>query len=57
MMTISKEVGLYINKSKTSAMTVHGDGEVEIDGERIEQMKKVKLLGSYITQVGDSCAE
>jgi len=42
----SKEVGLTINKSKTSAMTIHGKGSVEIE-ERIERGEKIKFLDSY----------
>eukprot|EP00795_Rhopilema_esculentum_P001461 gene1461-15890_t len=38
--TVSKEVGLVINKFKTSAMAVHRDREVEIDGEIIEPVKR-----------------
>jgi len=50
----SKEVGLPINKLKTSAMTIHGQGSVEIEGDRIEREEKIKFLGSYVTSDGDS---
>ena len=51
------EAGLDINKNKTSAMTIHGEGEIEIEAEKIEKVKKVKFLGSYITPKGDSCVD
>ena len=51
---VSKEVGLTINKSKTSTMTIHGEGSVEIEGESIEREEKIKFLGSYITPDGGS---
>jgi len=50
----SKEVGLPINKLKTSAMTIRGQGSVEIEGDRIEKEEKIKFLGSYVTSDGDS---
>ena len=55
--SISKEVGLNINKSKTSAMTVHGEGDVQMEGEKIDQVEKFKFLGSYITPTGDSTCD
>ena len=42
----SKDMGLGINMNKTSVMTVHGQGEIEIEGKKIEKVDKVKLLGS-----------
>ena len=50
----SEEVGLKINKSKTAALSVHGDGELELGGEKIKMVEKCKFLGSYITTKGDS---
>jgi len=50
----SKKVGLTINKSKVSAMTIHGKGSVEIEGERIERGEKIKFLGFYVTSDGNS---
>ena len=43
----SKEVGLDINMNTISVMTVHGKGEIEIGGKKIQNVEKVKLLGSY----------
>ncbi|XP_037790514.1 uncharacterized protein LOC119585851 [Penaeus monodon] len=53
LMDTSREVGLTINKKKTSAMKIHGDGEVEL-GEKIEHVKKVTFLGLYVTDDGYS---
>ena len=50
----SLRVGLKINKSKTTAMTVHGEGNIRIEGEEIEKVSKVKFLGSYLTPDGES---
>ncbi|XP_078491079.1 uncharacterized protein LOC144747144 [Ciona intestinalis] len=56
-MNVSAEFGLKINRSKTSAMAVHGTGAIEIDGEEIERVEKMKFLGSYLTIDGDSTAD
>jgi len=40
----SKQVGLTINKSKTSAMTIHGERSVEIKEEKIERGEKSSSL-------------
>ena len=55
--SVSKNVGLMINKSKTSAMTVHGEGDVQMEEEKIDQVVKSKFLGSYITPAGDSTCD
>ena len=47
-------MGLYINRIKISAMTGHREGKVHIQNEEIENVKKFKFLGSYITSEGDS---
>ena len=57
LMNVSAEFGLKINRSKTSAMAVHGTGAIEIDGEEIERVEKMKFLGSYVTPDGDSTAD
>ena len=51
---VSKEQGLIINNSKTSCMTVHGEGKIRIEDEEIGNVDKFKFLGSYITPEGDS---
>ena len=53
LMEESRVMGLQINKSKTTAMTVHGHGDIELEREIIEKVQKLKYLGSYITE-GDS---
>ena len=53
----SKDTGLEINKSKTLTMSVHGEGDVKIDGETIRKEDKVKFLGSYITHDGTSTVD
>ena len=50
-------MGLYINRIKISAMTGHREGKVHIQNEEIENVKKFKFLGSYITSEGDSGTE
>ena len=45
--TISRHMGLNINESKTSAMAVHGRGEVEMEAEKIKMADEFKFLGSY----------
>lgn len=55
--TASERVGLKINRSKTQVMTVHGEGDVQIQGEVIEKVGKVKFLGSYITTDGESTVD
>ena len=50
----SEQVGLKINRSKTQVLAIHGEGDVEIQRETIEKVRKVKFLGSYITTNGDS---
>ena len=55
--SVSSDFGLQINRSKTSAMTVHGEGEMEIEGEEITKVEKMKFLGSYVTPDGDSTTD
>ena len=50
-------MGLHINSSKTSSMTVHGNGAIKIQNDPIENVSKFKFLGSYITPDGDSCTD
>jgi hypothetical protein len=54
---VSKEVGLNINRAKTSSMSVHGEGTVQLGGETIETVHKAKFLGSQVTDEGDSTAD
>ena len=57
LMNVSAEFGLKINRSKTSAMAVHGTGAIEIDGEEIERVERMKFLRLYVTPDGDSSAD
>lgn len=57
LMEESRVMGLQINKSKTTAMTVHGHGDIEVEREIIEKVQKLKYLGSYITSEGDSSSD
>ena len=52
-----EDKGLLINNLKTSCMYVHGEGNIKIDNDEIENVEKFKLLGSYITAEGDSDSE
>ncbi|XP_063596230.1 uncharacterized protein LOC134773083 [Penaeus indicus] len=54
---VSEEVGLNINRAKTTAINVHGDGDIQIGGETIETVRKMKFLGSQVTQEDDSTAD
>ena len=54
---VSQQVGLNINKNKTAVMTVHGEGDIEIDRVKMDKVSRVKFLGSYITPDGDSCVD
>ena len=53
----SEEMGLLINNTKTITMTIHGNGNVNINGQTISTVEKFKYLGSYIAQDGDSTAD
>ena len=49
--------GLRVNNTKTSVMTVGGKGHVKINEEDIEDVEKVKFLGSMMTKEGDSITD
>ena len=57
MREASEKVGLNINKTKTAAMTVRGEGDTVIDSEEIHEVSRVKFLGSHLTPDGDSCKD
>ena len=43
----SLEVGLHINNTKTKSMTIHGQGELELEQQKIEKVDKFKYLGQH----------
>lgn len=53
----SLDYGLKINSAKTNVMKIGGQGKVQLDGEDIEDVHRVKFLGSMLTTDGDSRTE
>ena len=53
----SLEFGLKINNAKTNVMNIGGKGKIRIERDEIEDVQKVKFLGSMVTAEGDCLTE